>query len=98
MVACIKELTVGYTTVGSANQRTAWESGLPDDSVAAVVTDPPYYDAIPYSDLLDFFAVWLNRTFPSKFLSMFDHGLNPKGDECVVEMSKGKDHVYFREQ
>jgi len=26
-----------------------------------VVTDPPYYDAIPYSDLMDFFYVWLRR-------------------------------------
>lgn len=28
----------------------------------AIVTDPPYYDAIPYSDLMDFFLVWLRRT------------------------------------
>ncbi len=27
-----------------------------------IVTDPPYYDAIPYSDLMDFFYVWLRRT------------------------------------
>lgn len=27
-----------------------------------IVTDPPYYDAIPYSDLMDFFHVWLRRT------------------------------------
>lgn len=26
-----------------------------------VVTDPPYYDAIPYSDLMDYFYVWLRR-------------------------------------
>lgn len=26
-----------------------------------VVTDPPYYDAIPYSDLMDFFYLWLRR-------------------------------------
>jgi putative DNA methylase len=26
-----------------------------------VITDPPYYDAIPYSDLMDFFYVWLRR-------------------------------------
>lgn len=34
-----------------------------------VVTDPPYYDAIPYSDLMDFFYVWLRRTL---------HGLSPE--------------------
>jgi putative DNA methylase len=26
-----------------------------------VITDPPYYDAIPYSDLMDFFYIWLRR-------------------------------------
>ena len=30
-------------------------------SIALVLTDPPYYDAIPYSDLMDFFYVWLKR-------------------------------------
>ena len=37
----------------------------------AIVTDPPYYDAIPYSDLMDFFYVWLRRT---------THGLCPAID------------------
>ena len=27
-----------------------------------IMTDPPYYDAIPYSDLMDFFYIWLRRT------------------------------------
>ncbi|MDA8204877.1 MAG: DUF1156 domain-containing protein [Thermaerobacter sp.] len=33
----------------------------------AIVTDPPYYDAIPYSDLMDFFYVWLKRTLSGVF-------------------------------
>jgi adenine-specific DNA methylase len=42
----------------------------------AVVTDPPYYDAIPYSDLMDFFYVWLRRTL---------YGLSPEMDEAIHE-------------
>lgn len=30
-----------------------------------VITDPPYYDAIPYADTMDFFYVWLRRTLHS---------------------------------
>jgi putative DNA methylase len=26
-----------------------------------MITDPPYYDAVPYSYLSDFFYVWLRR-------------------------------------
>lgn len=37
----------------------------------AVVTDPPYYDAIPYSDLMDFFYLWLKRSL---------NGLSPELD------------------
>ena len=32
-----------------------------DASFDLICTDPPYYDAIPYSDLMDFFHVWLRR-------------------------------------
>ena len=31
-------------------------------SIDAVVTDPPYYDAMPYADLSDFFYAWLKRS------------------------------------
>jgi adenine-specific DNA methylase len=47
----------------------------------AVVTDPPYYDAIPYSDLMDFFYIWLRRTLTginSEMDTAFAEPLSPK--------------------
>lgn len=41
------------------------------DSFDLILTDPPYYDAIPYSDLMDFFHIWLRRAL---------HGLSPQLD------------------
>lgn len=50
----------------------------------AIVTDPPYYDAIPYSDLMDFFYVWLRRTL---------HGLSPEIDAVFAQpLSPKWDH------
>lgn len=52
-----------------------------DGEVDVVVTDPPYYDAIPYSDLMDFFYVWLRRTFygfSPEFNAAFAEPLAPK--------------------
>ena len=46
------------------------------DRFDLVCTDPPYYDAIPYSDLMDFFHVWLRRTL---------HGLSPETDAVFAE-------------
>ena len=48
-----------------------------------VVTDPPYYDAIPYSDLMDFFHVWLRRSLSglsAEIDSAFSDHLGPKWD------------------
>ena len=55
----------------------------PTDSVDLILTDPPYYDAIPYSDLMDFFYVWLRRSIPglsSEVESVFSDALGPKWD------------------
>ena len=96
LTACISDLILQTTAQGHVEQNDAAINVLPDNSAAAVITDPPYYDAIPYSDLLDFFAVWLNRTIPETYSTMFENGLNPKSAECVVDKSKGKDRDFFQ--
>ena len=50
----------------------------------AVVTDPPYYDAIAYADLSDFFYVWLKRTLLEVFPSNFATPQTPKTEECTA--------------
>jgi putative DNA methylase len=56
---------------------------LAGDKFDAVVTDPPYYDAIPYADLSDFFYVWLRRSIGDRFGVQFVEPLSPKVDELV---------------
>ncbi|MBK8920118.1 MAG: hypothetical protein IPM81_01180 [Saprospirales bacterium] len=53
-------------------------------SLTAVVTDPPYYDAIAYADLSDFFYVWLKRTVFDLFPLTFSTPQTPKSDECTA--------------
>ena len=48
-----------------------------------IITDPPYYDAIPYADLSDFFYVWLRRSIGDQFPDVFAETLTPKPDELV---------------
>ncbi|MFO0915269.1 MAG: DUF1156 domain-containing protein [Pirellulales bacterium] len=79
--------------IGQSNQADASEQPLPDDIASAVVTDPPYYDAVPYSDLSDFFYVWFRRTMPA--WEPNSEALTPKGEECIVDDAKGKDRSYF---
>ena len=53
------------------------------NNVDVIVTDPPYYDAIGYSVLMDFFYVWLRRSthgLSSEIDSSFRESLSPKWD------------------
>jgi hypothetical protein len=58
---------------------------LPDDSAAAFVTDPPYYDAVPYAYLSDFFYVWMRRTLADVHPALFRASGVPKDGEIVVD-------------
>jgi len=82
---------------GQVSQLQAQESSLPDESVAVWFTDPPYYDAIPYADLADFFLVWLKRTLPGHSLlrDPFDptNPMSPKAPEAVQDDSKEVDSL-----
>lgn len=49
-----------------------------------ISTDPPYYDNIVYSDLSDYFYVWLRRTLTSVFPQDLTTMLVPKTDELVA--------------
>jgi len=84
-----EEIVSGHTEKASAT-----ENPLPDDAAQCFFTDPPYYDAVPYADLSDFFYVWLKRTLPKLIISKLDP-LTPKSDECIVDEVKGKDRAYF---
>ncbi len=53
-------------------------------SLTAVVTDPPYYDAIAYSDCSDFFYVWLKQTLGDVYPLNFSTPLTPKSEECTA--------------
>ncbi|MCY3550004.1 MAG: DUF1156 domain-containing protein [Candidatus Poribacteria bacterium] len=55
----------------------------------AIITDPPYYDAIPYADISDFFYVWLRRSIGDRFPSIFDNLLTPKVEELVQHHKTG---------
>lgn len=80
---------------GNATASSAASHPLPDDAASLFATDPPYYDAVPYSDLADFFFVWLKRSLPSTDASAFKSVVTPKEGECIVDEPRGKDRAYF---
>ena len=56
------------------------------EEIDVIITDPPYYDAIPYSDLMDFFYIWLRRTLfgiSAEYKEAFKTPLSPKWDHTT---------------
>ncbi|MEG4989402.1 DUF1156 domain-containing protein [Microcoleus sp. BR0-C5] len=61
---------------------------IPDNSVDAIVTDPPYYGTIQYAELSDFFYVWMKRTLGDIFPDLFYTELTDKDREAVANPSR----------
>lgn len=53
-------------------------------TITSVVTDPPYYDAIAYADISDFFYVWLKRMLGKTYPFVFSTPQTPKSEECTA--------------
>jgi adenine-specific DNA methylase len=61
-----------------------------DGSMTAVVVDPPYADNVQYSELADFFYVWLKRTQGHRRPEWFSTYLCEHNQEAVVNLSRHK--------
>lgn len=72
---------VAMGTCGSVVQGSASAEICADGLIS---TDPPYYDNIGYSDLSDFFYVWLRRTLHTVMPNLFGTVLVPKSEELVA--------------
>jgi putative DNA methylase len=105
LIAGMRSAETGRTLGQVSIQKAQW-SPLSDESAGVWFTDPPYYDAIPYSDLADFFFVWLKRALPGHSLlrDPFDatNPLTPKEAEAVQDVARlingrPKDRWFFEE-
>jgi len=68
------------------------------DKQNLILTDPPYYDAIPYSDLMDFFYVWQKRIIGDlnlEFGSVFNRETAPKWDKNINDGELIEDESRF---
>ena len=93
-----RKMKSGTVSLGSATNIP-----LPDRAVSLVVTDPPYYDAVPYSSLADFCYVWLKRMVGKLYPDLFQWEVTPKTDECIEDPGTPepgeveKDKSYFQD-
>jgi adenine-specific DNA methylase len=61
---------------------------LADQSIDAIVTDPPYYGTIQYAEMSDFFYVWQRRILDDIFPELYSTELTDKTREAVANPSR----------
>lgn len=67
---------------------------VPDRVVDAVVTDPPYYGNVMYSELSNFFYVWLRIALKDRY-DIFNDPLVPMDEEVIESRYQGKGKEEF---
>jgi putative DNA methylase len=82
MARCITEKNIPSNIIRTSATKLPFE----DATIDAVITDPPYYDNVPYADLSDFFYVWLKRSIGFLYPEHFSTPLAPKKQEAVMAL------------
>lgn len=81
-----------------ANSSSGEKTQFNNKSLTAVVTDPPYYDAIAYADISDFFYIWLKKTLSTLYPLTFATPFTPKQEECTALKHHHNDNEVFSKQ
>ena len=102
VIRVVRELGV-LSTPGHVIQGDARRIPFETRSLDCVITDPPYYSAIPYSDLSDFFYTWERRTIRKMFNGKFTSPVTPKRSEIteladLCEEYEYKDRTFFESE
>jgi len=92
----VENETVSEDRVIGLNCKTAEHLSEDDESVDYIITDPPYYDNVQYSELSDYFYVWLRECLHEEY-EQFKPELVPKAREIVANKSANKDEEFFVE-
>ena len=72
-------------------QEDAASLSLDDEEVQTIVLDPPYYDNVMYSELSDYFYVWLRKYLDDIYPEFFERELTDKHNEAVANQAKFED-------
>ncbi len=98
----IEALSTEFVSTGQVERVSATTHLLADDSANGFITDPPYYDAVPYAFLSDYFYVWHRRILKDDHSDLLCNAAVPKDEEIVVdrthELSNSTHDIAFYER
>lgn len=91
----IRNLSASSPAPATVQRGDAQHLPFDDGTFDAVIVDPPYYDAIQYGDLSDFFYVWLKRSIGHLHPTVLGTPLTPKQQEVIESRADKKSAEYI---
>jgi len=88
-LSALKTESVAYLTIADSRD-LSW---LPENSVDLVLTDPPYYDNLAYSEMADFYFVWLKKYV--NWAGRKTDSFSPINDSLFVRKSIDEEHARY---
>jgi len=88
IVAALSGPDAAMNRAGNVIRGSATSLPYVDTFLDAVISDPPYYDNVPYADVSDFFYIWLKRAVGNLFPDHFGTELTPKKAEATALASR----------
>ncbi|MEM2562988.1 MAG: DNA methyltransferase, partial [Candidatus Bathyarchaeia archaeon] len=88
------EMLEGESNVILRAQTSEDLSFIPEKSINAIITDPPYYDNIMYSEISDFFYIWQRLALKDKY-EYYQGEYSPRSREIIKNLVQNKDDEFF---
>jgi len=89
-----QDLLDGKADMLIANHTSEHLDEVPNGSIDFVVTDPPYADNVMYSELADYFYVWLRQALKDDYPN-FERGVVDDSREAVHNPGRGRDGDFY---
>lgn len=91
-----QELADGTANMLLLNRSSEFIPEVPDGSIDFVVTDPPFGDNVMYSELSDFFYVWLRQSLKDEYPGFTSNHVEDDR-EAVINPGRGRDGAFYEE-
>jgi putative DNA methylase len=89
-----EQLQSGEADMLLLNKSSECLDEVPDASVDVIITDPPFADSVMYSELSDYFYVWLRQALSDDYAN-FVTPLVDDTREAVHNPGRGRDGVFY---
>lgn len=97
LAASYAKIASGEANLLVLNQSSERLQQIPDASVDLIATDPPYADMVMYSELADYFYVWLRLLLKDSHPAHFSRALVDDSREAVHNDERNRDGDFYAE-